>query len=68
MPGARPLTVPVVLIVAIVVLPLLQSPPVVRSPKPVVAPAQTESVRVMVNGKGLMVTAVWAVHPVAEAV
>jgi hypothetical protein len=49
-PVTKPLKEP---IVATVVLPLVQPPPVTASPNKVVAPTQTESVPVMPVGVGL---------------
>jgi len=56
------------LMLAIVVLLLLHTPPVVRSFKAVVAPGHTDSIPVMLNGKGLTVIAEWVLQPVAVAV
>jgi len=67
-PGLKPVTMPAVPIVATVVLPLLHTPPVVRSLNVVVAPGHTLSVPVMINGKGFTVTVARAVQPVAAAV
>jgi len=53
---------------AIAVLLLLHTPPVVRSVKEVVAPGHTDSVPVMLKGKGLTVIVVWVLQPVAVAV
>ena len=57
-PAATPVTVPVLPTVATVVAVLLQAPPVVASLNPVVAPAQTIAVPVIVpaDGSGLTVT------------
>ena len=57
-PADTPVTVPVVPTVATVVAVLLHAPPVVASLNPVVEPAQTVAVPVMVpaDGNGLTVT------------
>ena len=57
-PAATPVTMPVLPTVATVVAVLLHAPPVVASPNPVVAPAQTVAVPVIVpaDGNGLTVT------------
>ena len=68
MPAIRPATVPVALMLAIVVLLLLQAPPLVRSPSTVVAPGHSENVPVIAYGSGFTVTVAWAVQPVDAAV
>ena len=57
-PADTPVTVPVLPTVATVVVVLLQAPPVVASLNPVVDPAQTVAVPVIVpaDGNGLTVT------------
>ena len=57
-PADTPVTMPVLPTVATVVAVLLHTPPVVASLNPVVAPAQTIAVPVIVpaDGKGLTVT------------
>lgn len=67
-PGVNPITTPVVLVVAIVALPLLHTPPVLRSYRPIVAPAHSENVPTMAEGNGFVVTIVLILQPVAEAI
>lgn len=57
-PADRPLTKPVLLTVAILVVPLLHTPPVVASVNDVVAPAHTVDAPVIIPamGNGLMLT------------
>lgn len=55
-PAETPVTMPVPATVAIAVLSLLQTPPVVASVKGVVAPMQTAVIPVIEEGTGLTVT------------
>ena len=66
-PVATPVTTPVPeTIVASVVLPLVQVPPVVGSLNVVVAPAQTLVVPVIADGKGLTVMVIFTAQPVLK--
>jgi len=62
-PAATPLTVPVEVTVAIVVLPLLQAPPEVASLSGVVVPAHSSRVPLMAAGLGTTVTTVVVRQP-----
>ena len=53
---------------AIAVVPLLHTPPVVRSFKALVAPGHTDSVPVILKGRELTVTVIWVLQPVDVAV
>lgn len=67
MPAVTPVKIPVdELIVAIEISLLLHAPPVVISFRTVVRPVHTVSVPVIDAGKGLTVTIVVPIHPVAR--
>ena len=67
MPANTPVTTPLpVPIVAMVILPLAQLPPAVASVSAVVSPAHTFVVPVIDAGKGLTVTGVVMIQPVAN--
>lgn len=63
-PIAMPVTIPVVLMVAVAGALLLHVPPVVGWPRVVVRPAHTEGLPVIPGAGGLTVTVLVAVHPV----